>query len=101
MLKPKCHPYWIIDGEKVINESQVSAGHTATGYLLPCCWANSINPERQDISKFDLLNEDLQMKKHSSLKTIFMSPQWVNLHNTLINDPDNAPTVCKQKCNES
>jgi hypothetical protein len=100
MFKPKCHPYWIIDGVKVINTQQVSVGHSATGHLLPCCWADSIIPENQDLSKFDLLNEGLEIKKHKSLKGIFLSPQWISLHNTLINDPDNAPSVCKRKCNE-
>lgn len=100
MLKPKCHPYWIINGDKVINNEQVSVGHTATGYLTPCCWTNPIDPSRHDIFDYGLMDEELQIKKHKSLKTIFISPQWVKLHHTLINDPENAPVVCKIKCNE-
>lgn len=94
MLKPKCHPYWIIDGEKVINNNQVSVGHSARGYLLPCCWLDS------NENYYGILDEDLKLKNHKSIKTILISPQWVKFHNTLMGDIENAPAVCKVKCNE-
>jgi hypothetical protein len=99
MLKPKCHPYWFVNGDIVKNPKQMSAGHTANGYIIPCCMVNP-QDKTEDIHTCGIYDEELKLKYHSTTKTIFLSPQWVRFHNTLVNDPDNSPNICKKYCYE-
>jgi hypothetical protein len=97
MIKPKCHPYWIINGEKVVNEKRQELGHSFLGYVLPCCWMDSAYDETNPHSLFD---EDLKLSKHESIKSILLSKQWVKFHHDLLNNPDNVLEKCKGKCSE-
>ena len=100
MLKPKCHPYWIVDGNKVYNTNKSSTAVTSSGYVVPCCWTDNIFPDQDDMSDFGIYDEELKLKHHKTLKTILLSKQWIKLHNCLVNDPQNAPSVCKKHCHE-
>ena len=94
-IYPKCHPYWIIDGEK-INIKPKTLHYTGEGFILPCCWCHT--PEQTAMKQFDMINENLNVKNINSLDEIYKSKQWVNFHYTLLNDPENAPKICKEGC---
>ena len=96
-IKPRCHPYWIIDGKKTINPNKCSLSYTSSGYIIPCCQS-----ETKMKKDSPLFKESLKLEKHNSLKTILLSPEWIKFHNTLANDQENAPEYCKEICrNES
>jgi hypothetical protein len=97
-IKPKCHPYWIINGEKVINPSQVSLALTSQGFVVPCCWADPIFKPSQ--SNCELYDPELKISNHVSVKSIMLSRQWVSFHNMLQNNPENSPDFCKKYCHE-
>ena len=99
MLKPKCHPYWIIDGKKVKNTDKSSLILNARGNLLPCCWTD-VDIEKHDLKKFGLYDDELKLENKKSVKEVLLSPQWVAFHRCLINDQENAPTICKKYCDE-
>ena len=86
MLKPKCHPYWIIDGVRIENRP-VSMEHSSRGYILPCCWLDSVQENvNQELKQFGMLDECLKLENNSSIKTIMISPQWIKFHKTLLEE---------------
>lgn len=97
MIRPKCHPYWIINGEKVINPSQVSLALTSKGVVLPCCWSD---PIFSDNDSCELHDPELNISNHDSVKSIMLSRQWVSFHNMLQNNPENSPNFCVKHCHE-
>ena len=100
MLKPRCHPFWIDENNnKIKNPAQMSVGHTANGYIIPCCMVNP-QDKTEDIHTSGIYDEELKLKYHKNIKTIFMSPQWVKFHNNLINEPESAPSICKKYCHD-
>jgi len=99
MIRPKCHPYWIINGEKVINPNQTSLALTSKGFVLPCCWADPILKDASE-SNCDLYDVELNISNHVSVKSIMLSRQWVSFHNMLQNNPENSPNFCVTHCHE-
>ena len=47
-----------------------------------------------------LFYEDLKLENNDSIEDIFMSDVWIDFHKSLIDDPDNAPYVCKKNCSK-
>jgi len=83
-IYPRCHPYWII-------------AYTATGHLLPCCWMDHYNHNPE--SKVDqFITDELKVENNNSIEDIITSDTWTNFHKGLIDDPDNAPKMCKNMC---
>ena len=99
-LYPKCHPYWEIDSEKIKNTDIKPVAYTAQGYLLPCCWCDVAKPDqRKHIEMFGLFDEELKVENVDDIELeILASPEWYEFHNTLLQEPHNAPRICRQKC---
>jgi hypothetical protein len=97
-LYPKCHPYWVIDGN-IVNNRPVAMEHTNTGYLLPCCWVDSLD-HIEELKSFGMLDESLKLDNNNSVKEIMLSKQWVNFHKILFEDQENAHSLCKKQCSE-
>ena len=76
-----------------------SLGHSAEGYLTPCCWIDAFVQYRgiaQDIfyqKKFLISNND-------NIKDITQSQEWIDFYTLLWNEPDKAPPVCYKMCDE-
>ena len=83
MITPKC-----ISGENCI-------AYSSTGYLLPCCWADQMD-RRLEFSQ--LLLDKFKLENVSSVDDIIRSDEWQSFYKGLLEDPDNAPTVCKNYC---
>lgn len=101
-IYPKCHPYWMIDGQRVENQDVKQVAYTAQGYLLPCCWCDHGTWNRKrHIAVFGLFDEALKVENVKDIETeILQSPEWYNFHETLLQNPRLAPFVCKQKCSK-
>jgi hypothetical protein len=102
-IYPKCHPY-NFDADAPVppqNEwrRQKSYVYNSLGYLMPCCWCSWAS-SKKDIEAMGLLDESLKVENVNSLSEIIISKQWVNFHRTLIEEPEKAPSVCKEKCTE-
>ena len=90
MFKPLC-----IAGEKVI-------GHSASGWLIPCCWLdpNGLNIIDKNISM--LFKDELKIENVDSIEDIILSDEWINFMKILqSNDDDKIPLVCKKKCSNT
>ena len=73
-----------------------SAAYSATGFILPCCYAD--NPYISDFS--ELLTQDLKLENNSNVHDIINSRQWLKFFDMLKNDPDQAPKTCKYYCSQ-
>jgi hypothetical protein len=45
-----------------------------------------------------LFNEKFNLSNVDKIEDIIYSEEWLNLFNTLLTDPENAPGVCKRFC---
>ena len=88
-LRPKCLAF----GEDEIK----GAAYTSDGYMLPCCWLDQPQAERQVIA-FGLRDDELLLSKNEKLEDIFTSNQWENFFQTLVNKPEESCFICKKKC---
>lgn len=82
-VDPKC-----IKGDNCI-------AYSATGYLLPCCWADQIDRRLEFKS---LLQKKFRLDKVESIEEIINSDEWQSFYRGLLEDPNNAPSVCKNYC---
>jgi len=69
--------------------------YSATGYQLPCCWADQIDRRLEFKS---LLKDKFRLDKVESIEEIINSDEWQSFYRGLLEDPDNAPSVCKNYC---
>jgi len=68
--------------------------YSASGWILPCCWADN-----KDWAGFEKLVQDhLKLENVDSLDDIFFSDEWDEFFHNLIENPIMAPRVCKVKC---
>ena len=94
-LNPKCIP---TKGQK-FGEIQ-SLGHSAQGFILPCCWMDTPPLKRtkgQEVfyqDKFKISNVD------DIKKDILESKEWVEFYLMLQQAPNRAPEVCFKMCGE-
>ena len=94
-IRPRCHPYWVIDGNMVKNKNQIQAAYTATDYLLPCCWIDGNERQMAELEVEGLLNK--KVSEVSDLKEILHSKEWEEFHSKLFNGKSNL-RKCHDKC---
>lgn len=70
---------------------------SARGYFYPCCWCDKYD-ERADKELSSLTQEHLRIDNVDDVTEIFASEEWFYFFDILINDPENAPSVCKRMC---
>ena len=88
-IRPKCLAFNAKDNK--------GAAYTSDGYMLPCCWLDD-PPVHRYICEAGLKDEELAVANNSCLDDIFVSDQWENFFQTILNDPAGAPYMCKKKC---
>lgn len=100
-LYPKCHPYWVEDGEKIENPNMNGVAYTARGYLLPCCWCDNNRPETiKQFEYFGFYGDHMRLE-NNEVEDIVMSDEWYDFHNMLLFNPEFAPEYpCKKKCSD-
>lgn len=90
MINPQC--------VKIVNGRPAQTiAYTADGYLLPCCWCDSLYA-RSDIEKLNLFDEKLKLQNAKSIEEILYSDTWKNFFNIITSNINNAPICCKKKC---
>ena len=93
MLKPKC----IIKND----EGNIAClGHSAEGYLTPCCWIDAF-PDHRGISQAIFYQEKFLISNNESIKDITQSQEWVDFYTMLQKEPDKAPPVCYKMCSDN
>ena len=93
MLKPKC----IIKND----EGNIAClGHSAEGYLTPCCWIDAF-PDHRGISQAIFYQEKLLISNNANIKDITQSQEWINFYTMLQKEPEKAPPVCHKMCSDN
>ena len=71
-----------------------SFAYSATGFILPCCYAdNSI------ISEFaELMTENLKLDNNTDVEDIVLSDEWIRFYNKLKENSNDVPRACKYYC---
>ena len=93
MLKPKC----IIKND----EGNIAClGHSAEGYLTPCCWIDGFLEDR-GISQDIFYQEKFLISNNESIKDITQSKEWIDFYTILQKEPDKAPPVCYKMCSDN
>jgi len=95
-IKPKCMIKPASKNDNNYIDHQY-LGHSAKGFILPCCWCDIPNPKSDDeINK--LFKEKLHIDNNDSIEEIVLSDEWISFLSTLIDNPSKASKVCKKYC---
>lgn len=70
-------------------------GHSAMGYITPCCWFGDVNVEEKYP---DLCNESTKISNVNKIEDIFNSNGWKKYQNILSYKQDKAYPLCWNKC---
>lgn len=81
-LRPKC-----FEGREL--------GHSAMGYIMPCCWMAKGNVEKKYP---DLCNEDTKISNVESIDEILKTYGFLNYEKILKEKPEKAYPICWEKC---
>ena len=94
MLKPKC----LLNTALRANNPQ-GIGHSAQGYLLPCCFIDAL-PKIRGIAQDIFYQEKLKISNNDNIADIIQSKEWIDFYILLREEPDKAPPVC-HKCDSN
>ena len=91
---------------KCVVGDRTTLGHSALGFLLPCCWCDykaSGKIMQHKITKEHeaLYSKHLHLDNVKDIKEILYSKEWKEFWDILFDDPNNAPVPCKSKCGVS
>lgn len=70
-------------------------GHSAMGYITPCCWFGDVNVEEKYPS---LCNSQTKIENVNSIEEIFEHPGWKEYEYFLSSKQENAFPICWSKC---
>ena len=94
-LRPKCIP----SGKQTFSEVQ-GLGHSAQGFILPCCWMDA-DPMRREKKQEVFYQEKFKISNVDDIKKdILESKEWVEFYLMLQQAPNKAPDVCFKMCGE-
>ena len=86
---------------KCVVGDRVTMGHSALGFLLPCCWCDGkAFQSKKSLTKEHeaLYSEHLHLDKVKDIKEILNSKEWKAFWDIMFDDPNNAPRPCREKC---
>tara|TARA_B110000908_G_C9945361_1_gene310102 strand:+ start:271 stop:564 length:294 start_codon:yes stop_codon:yes gene_type:complete len=72
------------------------------GYFLPCCECDT-TVGKDEFTDRGFFNEEFHISNLNNpedIKEVLNSNDWQSFYKGLIDDPENAPTVCKEFCKE-
>ena len=70
-------------------------GHSAMGYITPCCWFGDVNVEKKYP---DLCNEKTKIENVEKIEDIFETKGWKDYEYFLSYNQDKAYPICWNKC---
>ena len=97
VLKPKCIPE---DSSNHALQLSQCLGHSAEGYITPCCWMDSewnLRDYAQDI----FYQDKFKISNVQNIKEITQSEEWKDFYIMLQERPEDAPSVCRKYCFEN
>ena len=56
--------------------------YSAKGFLLPCCWCDTINP-KSDKELYKLFNPNLHLSNVDSIDEILLSDEWLDFKRSI------------------
>lgn len=80
------------EGEKI-----KGIAYCSNGYILPCCWLDSLD-NIEELTSLGLYDEELKLENNESVDQIVTSPQWKNFLNIITTDSTQIPARCKRYC---
>ena len=86
-INPKCE----------LGKQSKDYAYSAKGFLLPCCWCDTINP-KFDKELYKLFRPHLHLDNVDSIEEILLSDEWLDFKKSITKDYNNAPDVCKRYC---
>lgn len=89
-FKPRC----------LDKEDPKEFGHSAQGFLLPCCWMDRNFLRDLDGTHKDLFNDNLHLSNFDDIEEVLLTEEWQNFFKSL-DSYDTAPQECKQKCSRN
>jgi len=98
-IKPRCTPmYYDEKGDKRYNVARIKGiAYLANGHLLPCCWCDQIR-HHPEFEKRGMLDENLKLENNNSVEDIVESEPWKKFIYTILHEPENATTLCRERC---
>tara|TARA_B100000131_G_scaffold115360_1_gene112320 strand:- start:184 stop:465 length:282 start_codon:yes stop_codon:yes gene_type:complete len=72
-------------------------GHTARGYILPCCWADRPDLFQSDMK--DLVKEKFKLSNIEKIEDIIESKEWTNFYTNLKNNK--GYSICYIYCSKN
>ena len=72
-------------------------GHSAKGFILPCCWCDVADPE-YDPQIMKLMKPKLHLDNVEDMNDILLSDEWIEFYKSITTDYKNAPKCCKRHC---
>ena len=71
-----------------------SFAYSATGFILPCCYADNAI-----VSDFaELMTENLKLDNNTNVEDIVLSDEWIKFYNRLKENSNDVPRACKYYC---
>lgn len=68
--------------------------YSATGFILPCCWADNAI-----VSDFaELMTENLKLDNNIDIEDIVLSDEWIRFYDKLKENSNDVPRTCKYYC---
>jgi|TARA_R100000081_G_C4798489_1_gene162514 hypothetical protein len=96
-IEPRCFPF-DKDGNNIKDKMQNCPAHTASGYLLPCCWLDRSNIVANNDDLNGIRVPELHLRNKITYEQIMKSKQWKNFYKQLFEDPEKAHDICKECC---
>lgn len=88
-----------------LNDTPKEFGHSALGFITPCCWCDKIfdapefiKMEKRDPKLAMLYRDHLKIENNKSIREIFESEEWQQFYQSLLNGPEEAAETCKKYC---
>ena len=92
MLKPRC----LVPDE---NGNIACLGHSAEGYLTPCCWIDAFSYLRGN-SEGIFYQKKFLISNNDNIIDITQSKEWIDFYTMLQEEPNKAPPVCYKMCSD-
>lgn len=103
----KWNPVCITQGTDENPGSRREMGHSALGYITPCCWADpeffTTSRKESAAHGYDdlqeaLFTEDLKIANNDNIEDILFSEAWANWYEAIRKGGEDAPLLCQRYC---